>query len=721
MKSRFFTTVFASAIILGISAQSPVGIQSSRLVAPGIAEFVPAGFDQTKTPSVILEKEPSTLSAVPQEWKITPVFTDNNGKASAYINVPAESDLYGGGEVTGPLRRNSQEIVLWNIDNGAYRAVDNGTHLYQSHPWAMGVRPDGSAFGVLFDTSWKAALRTHNDKIELDTEGAPFRVFVFDMDSPQAVVKALADMTGKMEMPPLWSLGYHQCRFSYDTETKVRDIAKNFRSRNIPCDVIWMDIDYMDGFRIFTFDPVKFPDPKKLNDDLHEQGFKAVYMIDPAPKVDPDYFVYKSGSENNVWVQKADGTEYHGNVWPGMAAFPDFTMPEVRKWWAGLYGDFLATGIDGVWNDVNEPAVFDNDLPKEERTLTMPVTNHHRGGGGLPAGSHLLYHNTYGRFMVEGTREGFLQVYPDKRPFVLTRSNILGGQRYAATWTGDNAAEQQHMEWAVPMSLTLGLSGQPYSGPDIGGFLGNTTPEMFADWIGFGVFLPFARGHACAGTNDKEPWAFGPEVEKSSRTALERRYRLLPYIYTQFYNAHKTGMPVMQPVFFADIKDRALRAEDQTFLVGENMMVIPSFAKNPAMPKGRWDEISIVNGDLADNHQAKVLIKEGTVIPAAEIAQNTEETNLSKLTLFVNLDSKGKAEGTLYWDEGNGWGFRDGEFSLLNIEARKKGKKLEIKLIQTDGNIPAANFINEVCVVLNENGVNKTKTMPFATKMQFKL
>lgn len=699
---KIFLAVALSGAVGASAADVPV--VSTAMVGDGIALFVPQGYDPSKTPSLMLEKEPVYTDALPASWSLVPRFTLTDGKAGAVLAVPDGTSLYGGGEVTGPLLRNGMEIELWNVDNGAYRAVDNGTHLYQTHPWVMGVRPDGTAFGILFDSSWKSRLATGDKEIRFDTEGAPFRAFVIDRATPQDVVKGLAELTGKMEMPPLWSLGYHQCRFSYDTEAKVRNNADNFRKRRIPCDVIWMDIDYMDGFRIFTFDPVKFPDPKKLNDDLHKANFKAVYMIDPAPKADPEYFVYKSGTENDVWVRTADGSEYQGNVWPGMAAFPDFTSPDVRRWWSGLYKDFLATGIDGVWNDVNEPAVFDNNLPEAERTGTMPVTNRHRGGGGLPAGPHLLYHNAYGRFMVEGTRDGFLAVYPDKRPFVLTRSNILGGQRYAATWTGDNYAEPLHMKWAVPMSITLGLSGQPYSGPDIGGFLGNTSPELFADWIGFGVFLPFARGHACAGTNDKEPWAFGPEVEKASRMALERRYRLLPYLYTCFYDAHTTGLPVMQPLFFADNKDAALRAEDQAFLMGENLLVVPTFAENPALPKGIWEKISVVPGDLKEKHQASLLLKGGSIIPAGKVIQHTEEATLEPLTLYVCLDENGQAEGRLYWDAGNGWEFRDGDYSLMTFKAARDGKKVNVTLAGTEGKRDVAAEIKNVDVVLVHKG-----------------
>lgn len=675
-----------------------VSIKKMTLVGNGIVEFVPAGFDQSRTPSLILKEEPSKYGEVPSGWSLIPEFTLTDNKANASLKLTGEISLYGGGEVTGPLLRNGQYIKLWNTDTGAY-GVDGGTRLYQSHPWVMGVRKDGTAFGIIFDSSWKAELYTNDDEIRFNTEGALFRIYIIDRESPQAVLKGLAELTGTIKMPPRWTLGYHQSRFSYDTEGRVREIADTFRAKNIPCDVIWMDIDYMDGYRIFTFDKNKFPNPKALNDDLHKKGFRAVYMIDPGVKNDPtNYIVHQSGTANDVWVKKPDGENYIGKVWPGDCVFPDFTIPSVRKWWAGLYKDFLATGMDGVWNDMNEPAVNDNELPEDKRLGTMPYDTPHRGGDNLPAGSHLLYHNAYGRLMVEASLDGIMTENPDKRPFLLTRANLLGGQRYAATWTGDNWASTEHMELSVPMSLTLGLSGQPFNGPDIGGFLNNTDAELWANWLGFGVFLPFARGHACAGTNDKEPWAFGETIEKTSRIALERRYRLLPYLYTAFYDAAHTGLPVMAPVFFANPQDLRLRTEQQAFLLGEDLLVIPAFAKNPILPHGIWEKLSLIDGDLSDKYQAILRVKGGSIIPVGRIIQNTNENSFDPLTLIVCLNEEGTAQGKLYTDAGEGWAFQEGDYALMNFTAERKGDIVSVKLSQKEGRRKIEKEINNISV-----------------------
>lgn len=699
-KHTFFILFFFICITQKVSA-TPIG--RSGMVGNGIAEFIPAGFDASKAPSLMLQKEPSIIRSIPAGWSIVPKFEFNNGKASAAIDLKGDISLYGGGEVTGPLLRNGQTIKMWNTDNGAY-GTDQGKRLYQTHPWVLGVRKDGTAFGVIFDSFWKAELTTNSDKIEYRTEGALFRVFVIDRRSPEEVLKGLAELTGTMAMPPRWALGYHQCRFSYGSEEKVRFIANTFREKQIPCDAIWMDIDYMQGYRVFTFDNKNFPNPKRLNDYLHEKNFKSVYMIDPGVKVDPQYSVYQSGTAQDVWVKRPDGQEYHGKVWPGDCAFPDFTIPRTQAWWSGLYKKFLSTGIDGVWNDMNEPAVNDNELPEALRLGTMPYNTPHRGGGVLPAGPHLLYHNAYGRLMVEASKKGILAVNPNKRPFLLTRSNMLGGQRFAATWTGDNLADPKFMRVSVPMSLTLGLSGQPFSGPDIGGFLENTSGELWAEWLGFGVFLPFARGHACAGTNDKEPWAFGPAIEQTSRIALERRYRLLPYLYTLFYNSHQSGLPVMSPVFFADPTNVNLRAEEQAFLLGKELLVVPSFAKDPKLPSGRWERLSLVDGDQTDRYQAKLLLKPGSIIPAGNIIQNTNEQSLKVLTLYINLDNQGKASGKLYWDAGDGWSQDKGNYSLFNIQASKNSNVAKINLISRTGKYIIDKDITKVNAIILSNG-----------------
>lgn len=676
-----------------------VKMEKEVIVGDGIAKFVPKGFNLSQMPSFALKAEPQEKGMLPSNWQLYPIVEKKKGHASAYLDVPQGTSLYGGGEVTGPLLRNGQSIKLWNTDSGAY-SVDNGKRLYQSHPWVMGVRPDGTSFGILFDTPYKAELTTTDERINFETEGELFRIFVIDRESPQAVIKGLAELIGTMPMVPRWALGYQQCRFSYTPASRVIEVADTFRIKRIPCDVMWMDIDYMDGYRIFTFNPQTFPDPAALNRDLHIRGFHSAWMIDPGAKVDSTYFVYKSGTANDVWVKTAQGKEFHGDAWPGACAFPDFTQPKTVRWWADLYKDFLDKGVDGVWNDVNEPQI--SNTP----TGTMPEDNKHLGGDKIPAGPHLKYHNVYGYLMVKASREGIMKARPQNRPFILTRSNFLGGQRFAATWTGDNASWESHMTMSVPMILTLGLSGQPFSGADVGGFLFNPDADLFGRWMALGAFYPFSRGHACAGTINKEPWAFGQKVEDVSRMALERRYVLLPYYYTLLHEASETGMPIMRPVFFADPKDTLLRAEEQAFLIGENLLVVPEWAQNPALPKGIWRNQSLIPGDDKDSYQAKLKIRGGAIIPTGKIIQNTNEKSLDPLTLLVCLDEKGEAHGTLYWDEGDNWSFKDGNYSFQHFTAiRTADNKVQVKITQKKGKYITENNDMAIVKIITDKGI----------------
>ncbi|MBN2162233.1 MAG: SusF/SusE family outer membrane protein [Pontiellaceae bacterium] len=652
-------------------------VNADFLTAERVAVFEPSKFDPAGTqPSLVFLNELKEQGAVPSDWKVRPVFSMEDGRSVAVFPVEEGTDLYGTGEVTGPLRRNGLDVTLWNTDNYCYQKSE-GKRLYQSHPWVMGVRTDGSAFGIIADSTWKQSIDL-SDGIRFVSDGPAFRVIVIERESPLELQKALGELTGTMALPPLWALGFQQCRYSYFPDTRVKEIVDNFRDRQIPCDVVWMDIDYMDAFKIFTFDASRFPDPKGLNNYLHDKDFKAVYMIDPGVKAEPGYFVYDQGSKGDHWVKTASGAEYNGDVWPGACAFPDYTRPETRAWWSTLYKDFMVLGVDGVWNDMNEPAVFNGP------DGTMPEDNRHRGGGGLPAGPHLRYHNVFGMLMVKASREGILAVNPDKRPFVLSRANFLGGQRYAATWTGDNKSTWEHMKMSIPMSLNLSLSGQPFNGPDIGGFEGNCNAELLGHWMALGAYYPFSRNHASNHSVDQEPWAFGEEIEAVCRTAMNRRYRLMPYLYTLFRQASEEGTPVMRPVFFADAKDPELRDEQQTFLLGGDLMIVPRWAANMDFPMGDWDRVRLEDAD--DGYQPFVLLRPGAIVPMADVIQSTEDYSTERITLLMNPDQAGHATGRLYDDAGNGFGYQEGDYAVHRFTcAKMDDQMLKVRIEQIDG------------------------------------
>ncbi|MFN9992485.1 MAG: TIM-barrel domain-containing protein [Phycisphaerales bacterium] len=715
-------------------------IVSQTLSSASTRFFESAAALEHAHPSYALQAEPAKMPPAAVNSKIVPNFRSDGGLQIAEIAIDPATSLYGTGEVAGALLRNGKSITTWNTD--AYGYGSDAQSLYQSHPWVLAVRPDGSAFGVLADTTYRCVVdtgKTDAGKIIFAADGPSFGVIVIEGVTPQAVLQELANLTGFMPLPPKWALGYHQCRYSYFPESRVREIAREFRDRDIPCDVIWFDIDYMEAFRVFTFDRGHFKDPKRLNADLLKDGFHNVWMIDPGMKSRKDVgpsdrkaseleaegpevnalrakeiakyeAIMQSGHDRKVWVRRADGSVYEGEVWPSWCHFPDYTRPDVRAWWAALYKDFMSFGITGVWNDMNEPAVFN------VQSKTMPLDNVHDGDPSMIApngkpqgdrakGSHARYHNVYGMQMIKGTREGIVEANPTKRPFVLSRANYIGGQRYGATWTGDNSATWSHMEESVPMALNVSLSGQPFIGPDIGGFAGNGDGKMFARWMGFGAMLPFARGHTGKGNIDKEPWSFGPEVEAVCREALNRRYRLMPYYYTLFREASVTGLPVVRPIFFADLQDPALRSEDDSFLLGDHLLIesqfVPDGTRAPVRPRGIWREIE--SADSID--LPRMFIRGGAIVPAGPTMEFVDERPMNPLVLIACLNDQGVATGVLYEDAGDGYGYQRGEFLESRYTLRRTGDRIDLTLENEKGSWKRPARGVEVRIILDSSSI----------------
>jgi len=667
--------------------------QDPGLLADGVARFVPPAVDPSTLPRSFALIEPlSVRGAVPDSWPVVPQFQQSTDACIATIPIDAGTSLYGTGEVAGSLLRNGAVTEAWAKQ--PFRIEDDGTvvphyddrskSLYQAHPWVLAVRGDGSAFGVLADTTYRLGIDLR-DGIRLTCAEA-FPVVVIEGASPQEVVQRLAALTGRIELPPRWALGYQQCRFSYYPDARVRELAEEFRTREIPCDVIWIDIHYMDEYKVFTVHPERFPDPKETNDHLHQMGFRSVWILDPAVKAEPGYHVYDEGVAERHFLCGPEGREYHGSTWPGDAAFPDFTRPETQAWWRGLTKRLLEHGMDGVWVDLNEPSLI---LPLGAE---LPEDLQHRGGGALPPGTHAQYHNVYGMLMAKVTNEAMREARPNRRPFVLSRSSYLGGQRHAATWTGDNLSTWEHLHWSVPMVLNLGLSGQPFAGPDIGGFVGTPSPELFAHWIGVGAFLPFSRTHNSL-KGDQEPWSFGEATEEVARVALARRYRLLPYLYTAFYEAATTGLPIARPLFFADPADPSLREEDHAFLLGRDVLVQPRLSEDEVhgfpMPKGEWRSFALCGEDpITETAHPVLRLRAGAILPVGPGGQTTDEAFQGPLTLIVSPDENGRAEGQLYEDAGDGYSYREGDYLLTTYEATRNNGELDVRIAHQDGERP---------------------------------
>ena len=691
---NLWVTACAWAAAGGLLGPIAHGQMVGEQLGDGIARFhASANAQANAEPSIALEQVWAGIGPVPGGFSPLPSFAPGNPNRVTIPVAPGTS-LYGTGLVAGPLERTGRRAVLYNDDSYAWGDWDE--QLYQSHPWVLGVRADGTAFGVLFDSTWRSVIDTTNPQgqgIVFETEGPIPAVIVVDRESPQQVVMALSDLTGRPFMPPLWAVGYHQCRYSYTPASRALEVAQEFRNRQIPADTIWLDIDYMDGFRIFTFNPFTFPDPAGLNAALDSIDFSSIWMINPGVKLEQGYWIYDAGQAGDHWVKSSNTvTDFQGDVWPGLSKWPDFTRSATRAWWGSLYAPYMAMGIDGVWNDMNEPAVFGGP------GWTMPDNNHHRADAALGGpGPHVKYHNVYGMLMARATREGILAANPDKRPFVLSRASYLGGHRDAASWTGDNIADWYHLWVSIPNVLNLGLSGQPFSGPDIGGFVGNGDAQLFARWMGYGALLPFARGHTSNFTVDKEPWSYGPAAEQTSRLALQRRYRLIHYYYTLFFESHLTGLPVARPLFFAEPQNSSARTWDDGFMIGDGIVVsvATTSGATPSRPplQGPIHRFGFPETDQSGaafdtdrQNLPHLYLRGGQIVPTGPIVQSTRDATLDHLTLLVALDENGEAIGQLYEDAGDGWEFEGGDFLLSTYYAQRSGNIVTVELIDSEGN-----------------------------------
>jgi alpha-glucosidase len=533
--------------------------------------------------SAVLAQEPKRRLERELDAEERRRFEHDGQTMRVQVPFPLGTHCYGLGEVAGPLLRNGRNVTLWNTDAWAFG--EHSPSLYQSHPYLLLVLPDGRAVGLLAATPERGSVQAFTDGVEFAFEGLPFDFYRIDGPDPAAVTAALSELIGLPAEPPAWALGYHQCRWSYESAAEVRQVVAEFKRRGLPLAAIWFDIDYMDRWRVFTWSKERFPDPAGLLAELRAEGIRTVAILDPGIAIAPGYDVYEQGLAEGHFVTLEDGRPAAGRVWPGLCHFPDFSREETRAWWARRVQELLAkTPLDGLWCDMNEPAVF--------RTPTKTLTPRawHRGQGG---GHHGRFHNLYGQWMAAATRAGAQAARPKERPFVLTRAGHLGAARVAATWTGDNQARWEDLAWAVTMVLSLGLCGQPFSGPDVGGFFGNPEPELFERWFELGPYLPFFRGHSEKYSCRKEPWSFGETIAASVKANLLLREQLRPRLERLLHQAAQTGLPIAQPLFFAAPQAPELRSIDDQFLLGPDLLVAPVIKRGArqrqvVFPPGRW-------------------------------------------------------------------------------------------------------------------------------------
>ena len=629
---------------------------------------------QKSTFSVSIQRADGTSILAPS--KEAPFYQFQNNHFIVTRDCKPNEHIYGLGEKTGHLDLHGRSLTLWNKD---VLAPDPDKHIadlikesnkspldtdfdpyYMSIPFFYRMDSNSlEASGHFIDNPYKGSFKFNNNKnhshISASFNGGQYCEYFFAGPKISSILTQYTDLTGRIERPPIWSLGYHQCRWKKYSQKDLLSLAKKQRNSKVPCDVLWLDIDYMDEYRVFTWNDELFPDRETLFKKLKALGFRVIKIVDPGVKFETGYQVFDEAKDNDLLCKCENGQIYIGQVWPGKTAFPDFSNPECQEWWGNKNAELIEEGVAGIWNDMNEPA-------------TGSISHSAMRFSGEDNGnySHERFHNEYALLMAQGTVEGMKKAEPNLRTFVLSRAGSAGIQRYAANWMGDNASRWEHLQMSLPMAMGLGLSGQPFVGADIGGFVEPTHAELFIRWFQCGVLTPFCRNHNDDAV-DQYVWSFGKNVQSICEKFIKLRYRLLPYIYTQFVKSSETGCPIQRPLVYDYQNDPACRQIDDQFLFGDDILVAPIMtpgvtSRNLYLPEGEWfspDSETFYEGEQwiskeADIHTLPWFIKCGSVIPmlkeAPESTMNMETSTLSLLCVIP--EKEGTYTSSLIEDDG---------------------------------------------------------------------
>ena len=603
-----------------------------------------------------------------------------------------DESFYGLGEKTRGLNKRNNVYTMWNSDYPGY--IPTQDPLYQSHPFFLSLYQD-LGFGIYFDNSYRTNfnLGAGTDQFySFGSEAGEMDYYFIYGPQLKKVLKRYGELVGTMPLPPKWSLGYQQCRWSYYPESEVKALANTFRAKQIPCDVLYLDIHYMDGYRVFTWHPQWFEQPKKMLDELKGKEFKIAVIIDPGIKVDSNYFAYQEGIKGDHFCIFPDGSLYQGQVWPGWCHFPDFSKPATREWFGNLYQGIIKDGVMGFWNDMNEPAAWGGTFPD-----IVQFDDEGRGA------DHHKMHNLYGFLMARSTYEGVKKIRPNQRPFVLTRAGFSGVQRYSAVWTGDNVSSWEHLKLSINMCLGLSLSGVNFCGMDIGGFDGAPTPELFTRWIQLGTFTPLFRAHTHFGSPDQEPWSFGDWYEEINKKFIQLRYQLMPYIYNAFYQSSLSNTPIMRPMIYDYQDDPKTQWMDDQFLFGEHLLIAPVYQENQTarkvyFPEGEWhdfwtdEKISGPTEKLVDAPLDKmpIFVKAGAIIPMQEVMNYVDEKPVDPLILQI-YPRQGISRDSLYEDDGISFEYEKGAYCITPFELKVDQNKITFVADQRMGSFSPDN------------------------------
>ena len=616
---------------------------------------------------------------------VRPMGYDKSGNVAAFRPFRFDEHFYGLGEKAAHLDHRRAAFTMWNYDRPGYGEGDDP--IYQSVPFYLavdhGTKPS-VAHGVFFDSSWRGRFdfaTVQNEHVMFAAQGGEMDVYTIAGPSPADVVRRYTELTGRLAMPPKWALGHQQCRYSYYPQQIVEKMVDHYRAHDLPLDVAYLDIHYMDGYRVFTFDATRFPSPRALTDSLHAKGVKLVTIIDPGVKFEPGggYRVFDEGLQRGLFVKRRSGELMVGKVWPGLSVLVDYTREDARRWWGDLHKVLVDAGVDGIWNDMNEPADFIDGSGEKYMD------------GVFDDGPYVKNRNVFALLMGRATYEGLQRLRPDRRPYVITRAGYAGIQRYATMWTGDNVASWDSLSLTIPMLLNVGISGEAFAGADIGGFMRRGSGELLARWYQVAFLAPFCRNHKTCDAYDQEPWRFGQPYEDIIRRYLKLRYRFLPYLYACLDEAHRTGLPIMRPLFMADPDDAGLASVDDCFMVGDGVLVAPVLlpgqtSRRVYLPRGTWYDwwsgARIEGGQsvtvAAPLETVPMFAQGGAMVPLGPAMNHVDEKPTTCIDVEVFADASGAATGRLYDDDGVSPACDKGVSRTVRMRAARDGSGYKI-------------------------------------------
>ena len=638
----------------------------------------------------------SVVLSLPAESSPVPFLTpDGTGWR---FTLSEQSAVYGLGEMPRGINKRGWHYITNNTDES--RHSEDKLSFYGAHNFLL-VRDGSTCFGLFVDFPGKVYYDigyTRHDLFSFHTETPDYDLYLLSGGNENAICKEFRTLIGRSYIPPKWAFGLAQSRWGYKTEEDVREVARQYKEHDLPLDMICMDIEYMQDYADFTVNKERFPDLTKLSADLKAQGIRLVPIIDAGVRVDPNDSTCTEGLEKGYFCKKADGTPFVAAVWPGKAYFADFLRPEVREWFGHKYKALTDCGIEGFWNDMNEPSLFYsperlraflNDMAAlrekdniEQEEFFPRVVGGAMGLMNSPADYASFYHevdgqkvrhdqvhNLYGGSMTRAAGEAFADLRPGQRTLLYSRSSFIGSHRYGGIWLGDNNSSWAQLLANIQMMPSVQMCGFLYSGADLCGFSSDTTPDLALRWLEFGLLTPLMRNHSAVGTRMQEYYCF-PEVLPAVRNMIRLRYALLPYLYSEFMKAALENTSYFRPLAFDYPDDPDAREVEDQLLLGEGLMAAPVYIQNA---HGRHvylpEPMKLLRLRAVDDYDEEILpaghhyircaldevllfLRPGHIVPVAQPANNTSELDDASLTLWSFLPDGESAEYRMYRDDG---------------------------------------------------------------------